>query len=174
MNSSISTLVKRLTEASTAYYETDTPLMSDNEYDALVEQLLALDPTHAFFTSIGANPKADAVALPVPMPSLDKRKPESLKPNDLNKGPYILMDKLDGISALWCSGYNINPKLYLRGNGSQGQDVSHCIRGIQGLKSVGVPSSMVRGELIVPKGVVEGTLARNWVNGQLHQGSPSK
>jgi len=172
--STASSLVKKLQDASIAYYETDTPLMSDNEYDALVEQLMALDPSNPFFASIGANPKADAVLLPVPMPSLDKRKPDTLRPSDLTNGPCVLMDKLDGISALWCSGYSSNPKLYLRGNGSEGQDISHCIRGIQGLRIIGMPSAMVRGELIVPKGVVEGTLARNWVNGQLHQGSPSK
>ena len=166
-----SSLVKRLSDAAVAYYETSEPIMSDMEYDTLVDQLKALDPTNAFFQQIGANPKSNAVSLPVPMPSLDKRKPDTLKETDLKKGPYILTDKLDGISALWCSGYNKKASLYLRGNGSEGQDVSHC-KGIQGLIEAAVPSFAVRGELIVPKGVVNG--ARNWVNGQLHQGTPVK
>jgi len=170
----ISSLVKRLTDAAVAYYETSEPIMSDMEYDSLIDQLKTLDPTNAFFQQIGAKPNSNAVTLPVPMPSLDKQKPETIRDGTLNKGPYILTDKLDGISALWCSGYNRKSSLYLRGNGSEGQDVSHCSKGIQGLIEAAAPSFAVRGELIVPKGVVGETLARNWVNGQLHQTSPIK
>jgi NAD-dependent DNA ligase len=109
------------------------------------------------------------------MPSLDKKKPDTLKSNDVSNGPYILTDKLDGISALWCTGYNsAKSSLYLRGNGIEGQDVSHCIGGIKGLHTVGVPNAIVRGELIIPKGMNQTTLARNWVNGILHQTTPTK
>ena len=167
----ILSLQTQLREAAVAYYETGSPLMTDDAYDALVDQLKVLDPTNAFFQQVGANPSANVVKLPVPMASLDKQKPDTLKPGSLEHGPYVLMDKLDGISALWCADYANKPSLYLRGNGTDGQDVSHCIGGIQGLRSC---NGMVRGELIVPKGVIQGTLARNWVNGQLHQGTPSK
>jgi NAD-dependent DNA ligase len=172
MNSTIASIVQRLKTASAAYYETSTPIMTDEEYDLLVDQLTKLDSNNSYLTQVGSNPKCDAVALPVPMPSLDKRKPDTLKQTDLTKGPYVVMDKLDGISALWCTGYNRKPSLYLRGNGLEGQDVSHCIGGIQGLHTIAVPQAMVRGELIVPKGLFQN--ARNWVNGQLHQGTPSK
>jgi len=168
---SVQTLVNQLTQAAQAYYETDTPLMSDSAYDALVEQLTELDPTNHFLTQIGSSPCTNAVPLPVSMPSLDKRKPDTLKSNDLSKGPYILSDKLDGISALWCCEYTGTQRLYLRGDGIQGMDASHCCKGIQGLKPC---NGIVRGELIVPKGSIAGTLARNWVNGLLHQTTPSK
>jgi NAD-dependent DNA ligase len=174
MNQSVESLVKHLKDASKAYYETSTPVMSDADYDMLVEQLQALDPNNPYLNQVGSNPSSNVVKLPIPMPSLDKRKPDTLRESDLTKGPYVLMDKLDGISALWSTGYNGKPVLYLRGNGVEGQDVSHCIGGIQGLHVLGVPHALVRGELIVPKGVVQGSLARNWVNGQLHQTTPSK
>ena len=155
-------IADRLREASKAYYETDKPLMTDAEYDELLEQLRAANPEHPLLSEVGA-PCSNAVKLPVPMPSLDKKKPEHI--TSLH-GNWILTEKLDGISALWISGYNVKPALYLRGNGVEGQDVSHCIKGIQGLKQSSAHSSMVRGELIIPKGVPN---ARNWVNGAVHR-----
>lgn len=170
---SVKSLVARLREASKAYYETDTPIMSDAEYDELIDQLTRQDPTNPFLKEVGSAPGGTVVKLPVPMPSLDKRKPDTLKPTDTTSGPYVCMDKLDGISALWVSGGNQPNQLLLRGNGSEGQDVSHCQKGIQGLvESVG-GRIMVRGELILPKAAIKGTLARNWVNGVLHQKEPS-
>lgn len=170
---SVEALVKRLREAAKAYYETDTPIMSDAEYDELIDQLTQQAPNHPFLKEVGSAPGGTVVKLPVPMPSLDKRKPDSLKPTDTTNGPYVCMDKLDGISALWVSGANQPNQLLLRGNGTEGQDVSHCYKGIQGLvESVGA-RIMIRGELILPKGSVTGTLARNWVNGVLHQKEPS-
>jgi NAD-dependent DNA ligase len=171
---SVESLVTRLREAAKAYYETDTPIMSDTEYDALLDQLAQQAPNHPFLNEVGSAPGGTVVKLPVPMPSLDKRKPDSLKPIDTTSGPYVCMDKLDGISALWVSGGNQANQLLLRGNGTEGQDVSHCSKGIRGLiESIG-SRIMVRGELILPKASIAGTLARNWVNGVLHQKEPSK
>ena len=169
----VAALVKQLRKAADAYYETDTPIMTDAEYDGLVDQLRTLAPEHAFFSEVGATPTAGVVALPVAMPSLDKRKPESFKALAVGK-KVVIADKLDGISALWVTGYSATPQLLLRGNGLQGQDVTPCAKGIQGLSNLAVPKALIRGELIVPKGVLpEGTLARNWVNGQLHQKTPN-
>lgn len=171
---SVDELVARLRKASESYYETGTMILSDAEYDMLLEELQQIAPNHPYLKEIGPTPKESVVKLPVPMPSLDKRKPESLRAEDVNYNPYVVADKLDGISALWVCGFTKKPALYLRGDGLRGQDVSHCISGIQGLVQCSGPSVMVRGELIVPKGSVSGTLARNWVNGVLHQKVPSK
>lgn len=164
-------LASRLRAAAVAYYETDTPLMTDDDYDATVEQLRKVAPQHPFFTEVGATVREGAVKLPMPMASLDKKKPESV-PSVL-KGKYMMMDKLDGISALWCYGYTRKPALYLRGNGTEGQDVSHCISGITGLVQSASPMAIVRGELILPRDCGE-KAPRNWVNGILHQKNPSK
>lgn len=165
-------IVKRLREASKAYYETDKPLMSDAEYDSLVEELQKLDPKNPYLNQVGYKPTGSVVKLPVCMPSLDKKKPDTFRIDDQGKG-WVISDKLDGISALWVCGYTKKPQLLLRGNGLEGQDVSHCIGGIQGLKASSIPFAIIRGELIAPKGSIQGTLARNWVNGQLHKSSPS-
>lgn len=169
----VAALVKQLRKAAVAYYETDKPVMTDAEYDALIDQLRELAPDHTFFSEVGAMPTAGVIPLPVAMPSLDKRKPENFKVLATGK-TYCIFDKLDGISALWVTGYSATPQLLLRGNGLQGQDVSHVAKGIQGLANLAVPRALIRGELIVPKGVLgDGVLARNWVNGQLHQKTPA-
>ena len=168
---SVPQIVKQLRNAAKAYYETAKPLMSDADYDTLVDKLRMLAPDHAFFKEVGATPSVGVVNLPFPMPSLDKRKPEHFAGKPV-RGSVVVSDKLDGISALWVTGYTATPQLLLRGNGLQGQDVTPFAKGIQGLSRATCPKAMIRGELIVPKGIIQGTLARNWVNGQLHQKVP--
>lgn len=166
---SIQEIVRRLQTASDAYYNTGRPIMSDDEYDALREQLEDLDPQNAFLTSVGAEPKDKTVKLPFSMASLNKIKPGTgavaAYAAKAGQKTWVLSEKLDGISALWYRG-----RLYLRGDGENGVDVSIFAPHIQGLKACG--DMAVRGELITPRGVVEGTLARSWVNGQLHQKKP--
>ena len=84
------------------------------------------------------------------MPSMDKIKPDT---NALSKwkakyaGPYILSAKLDGISGLY-STENNEQKLYTRGNGKVGQDISHLI---PYLKLPTTPDITIRGEIIMKK-----------------------
>ena len=84
------------------------------------------------------------------MPSMDKVKPDSLsKWLTTYKGPYVVSAKLDGVSALFVQNTEGN-KLYTRGNGSVGQDISHLIPYIKTLPSSTVSEDrVVRGELII-------------------------
>lgn len=165
----VKSLVKQLEAASEAYYNSSTPTMTDEEYDMNVAILQNLDPDNAFLKVVGPKPQMDTVKLPYPMPSLRKLHPDSLS-SWRAQGPFIASDKLDGVSALWIPS---TQKLYLRGNGEIGQDVSHIVPHINGLRT---PSSTtdseaaIRGELIVPKSILPN--ARNWVNGVLHQKKP--
>lgn len=73
------------------------------------------------------------VDLPVNMPSMDKIKPDSNALSNWQSkytGPYVLSCKLDGVSGLY---YAIDgkKKLYTRGNGSVGQDISHLLKDIK-------------------------------------------
>lgn len=139
-----------LDESSKAYYN-EEPLMTDNEFDIIKEYMEVKYPKNKVLEQIGApiNDK-NKVKLPYNMPSMDKIKPDT---NALPKwkmkyaGPYVLSAKLDGISGLY-STENGEKKLYTRGNGSVGQDISHLIPYLR------LPSAddiTIRGEIIMKK-----------------------
>lgn len=170
-------LVRQLTKAAEAYYETGTPIMTDDKYDDLRDKLEAIQPDHPFLKTVGAVVRSGAVvSLPVPMPSLNKIKPGTgavanfvrQTRSSTGEDSWVLSEKLDGISALWIPAER---KLYLRGNGLVGQDVSHLIGlGIQGLPVKLEKGLRVRGELLIRKAdVPPNTIGRSLVNGILHQ-----
>lgn len=170
--SSADQVASQLRAAAAAYYNGGADQMDDETYDALVDRLRALDPKHPFLSEIGAPPPAEgAVVLPHPMPSLDKIKPGQDVLGRFLAGSaagFLLSEKLDGLSALWIPATN---KLYLRGDGRVGQDISHLVGlGINGLRPATLPGARtaVRGELVVPRRA----LARSWVNGVIHQKVP--
>lgn len=139
------------------YYNTGDSVISDDAFDILVDVLKTRDPTNKYFRDIGAPVDKNAVPLPFPMGSLDKIKPEK---DNLDAwlakypGPYILSDKLDGASGQLYIQPDGKPKLYSRGDGVEGQDITHLIPYI-------IPSTVdftlipkgtsIRGEIIISK-----------------------
>lgn len=167
----VDALVQKLKRAADAYYNTDTPLMSDAEYDALLETLPA---NHPYRKEVRAPASSGSTfPLPYPLPSLDKIKPgmPALTRFLGAPQPIIISNKLDGISALWNSKTG---QLALGGDGLNGVDVSHTSQHIQGLVKTGQDEYIVRGELIIRKtDAPEDTISRSWVNGLFHQKTPS-
>lgn len=78
----IKELEEKVLQAKEAYYNLNEPIMSDEEFDSLVDELKALDPTNKAVTSIGAIVSSEwkkAKHL-IPMGSLDKvNTPEELE-----------------------------------------------------------------------------------------------
>jgi NAD-dependent DNA ligase len=143
-----------LVERANAAYYNESPIMTDNEYDIVKELLERKYPNSAVLKEVGAPVKKDKVVLPYEMASMDKIKPDTgalASWCDKYKGPYVLSCKLDGVSGLY-STEGPEPKLYTRGNGTVGQDVSHLIKVLNLPKHKGV---VVRGEFIIPKKVFE-------------------
>lgn len=104
-------------------YYNEIPLVSDAIYDTIEEQLLVLKPE-----AVGVgSPVTDGkkVNLPHYMGSLDKIKSEKdiASWTKTHKGPYVISDKLDGISLLLVSDGK-KWKIYTRGKGDVGKDVS--------------------------------------------------
>jgi NAD-dependent DNA ligase len=179
MNSAqISALIKRLEAASYAYHNGKPLLMSDAEYDAAIDQLREASPAHPFLSAVGAPVAAgDEVALPVPLPSLNKTKDQEALTKWLTRYPataYHISAKLDGCSALWLPAAG---KLYTRGDGMRGRDISAFVPHFQGLKPAAATAAApiitaVRGELIMRTDstqIPEGKLARNIVAGALNR-----
>ena len=156
-------IVARLREASDAYYNGGELKMDDETYDGLIEHLKKIDPENPYLEEVGA-PTAGAT-LPYPMPSLDKIKPgEDTLKRFLSGNGFVVSEKLDGLSALW-----YKSRLYLRGNGLIGQEITPLAEHIHGLRP---SAAAIRGELIILRS--EGQpLSRSWVNGQIHQKTPA-
>ena len=164
-----------LRELNDAYYN-EQPLLTDNEYDIVKEYIENKYPSNQVLQDVGAPVERNKVQLPYEMWSMDKIKPDTnALTNWMAKysGPYVLSCKLDGVSGLYTT-ENKEPKLYTRGNGKIGQDISHLIPYLRLPKTKNI---VIRGEFIIPKGVFEDkyktTFAnpRNMVSGIVNQKS---
>ena len=125
--------------------------LTDSEYDIIYDYTQNKYPESEVFNKIGAEFEKNKVDLPVNMPSMNKIKPTTNAVSDWKqkyKGKYVLSCKLDGVSGLYYS-MNGEQKMYTRGDGSVGQDVSHLIKYV-----TGIPNKMnviVRGEFLISK-----------------------
>jgi NAD-dependent DNA ligase len=120
------------------------------------------------------------VRLPYFMGSLDKIKPST---NALEKwlskyeGPFVLSEKLDGISALLYKNNN-KVSLYTRGDGNEGQDITHILKHININTEKLINGDAIRGELIISKNNFKSikeqtTNARNTVSGFVNTKKPN-
>jgi len=135
-------------------YRNEQPIITDNQYDIIQDYIESKYPTNTAVKEIGAQVERNKATLPYSMGSMDKIKPDT---NALAnwmakyKGPYVLSCKLDGVSALYTT-EDTEPKLYTRGDGRIGQDVSHLIPFLRLPKTRGI---VIRGEFIIPKAVFD-------------------
>jgi DNA ligase (NAD+) len=152
------------------YYNTKKAMATDTEYDIIKELMERKYPKNTILEEVGAKIDKNKVKLPYEMASMDKIKPDTNALfNWKNKysGPYVLSCKLDGVSGLY-STEGEEPKLYTRGNGIEGQDISYLIETLDLPKEKNI---VVRGEFIIPKSVFEKKYkskfanARNLVSG---------
>lgn len=146
------------------YYNTKQSLLTDNEYDIVKEYIMKKYPDDKAIQAIGApisgEPGKSKATLPYEMWSMDKIKPDSgelVKWTSKFKGPYALSWKLDGISGLYA-----NNKLYTRGDGKIGQDISHLIPVLNLPKTL--DGMVVRGEFILNKNVFKSKYADRFAN----------
>lgn len=169
-----------LVETSNDAYFNDHPILTDNEFDIIKEyterrELIELKKTRttpAVF--VGAPIKRGKVKLPYIMASMDKIKPDTRAlPQWKSKfnGGNVISAKLDGVSGLFSTETGV-AKLYTRGNGIDGQDVSHIIPHIPSLAVLtSGPQITIRGEFIISKEDFENDYAtessnpRNFVSG---------
>ena len=159
------TLSEIIKYANDAYYN-EKPVLSDNEFDIIKEFLEKRFPEAEVLQEVGAPIQGkNKVTLPFEMASMDKIKPDSgALPGWTAKytGPYVLSCKLDGVSGLYVCDSAGKYRLYTRGNGHIGQDVSHLITV---LKLPKMKRDMaVRGEFIIPKSIFQNKYAETFAN----------
>ena len=158
-------------------YHNSSPLVTDNEFDAIKDYYESMFKKLCVVGAAAATLEKNKVTLPYFMASMDKIKPDTdaLK-NWLYKGPYVISCKLDGVSGLYSTEGNV-PKLYTRGDGSVGQDISHLIPYLRLPREKNI---VIRGEFVIEKATFlnkyksEFANPRNMVAGIINQKSVDK
>ena len=136
-------------KANDAYYN-NKPVMTDNEFDIVKEYFEQKFPNNPVLQTIGAPITKNKVSLPYNMPSMDKIKPDTDALDKWMKkytGNYVLSCKLDGVSGMYTTENNTQ-KLYTRGDGTIGQDITHLLPVLNLPKHENI---VVRGEFIISK-----------------------
>lgn len=150
-------LVEQLKKASQAYYN-GSPIMSDHEFDTLVDQLREENPEHPFLQTVGAPATGNTIKHNTPVGSQEKLKDKkefdkwaAKIPQDIEH-PYLLQHKLDGITIVlnYTDGYLTSA--VTRGDGYKGEDVT------QNIRHMGIPNYLpdnftgsIRGEALLNK-----------------------
>ena len=177
------------------YYEHDSPDISDAEYDALFQELLALEAQHPKLTHPnsptqrvgGAVSKGfSSVTHPIPMLSLDN----IFSPDDLQdfwnrtasrlastEGLVVVAEpKIDGLAVSLQYKDGCFVRGATRGDGLEGEDITENLKTLSEvpLKLNGEPSGTleIRGEVYMPKKGLQALNARMEANGHKQFANP--
>lgn len=165
-------LAERLKKAREAYYNLD-PIMSDSEYDSLLEELKKLDPTNKEVVLVGASQLSSSpftkVKHEIPMGSLNKvNSIEEFKTwaLQIKSEELFISHKIDGLSlGLTYVDGKLTQGLS-RGDGIFGEDITHNIIGIKSIpKSINKPGiCYVRGEVLITKEIFKKCYSNEYAN----------
>ena len=127
-NNTITILEHIINKADYAYFKND-PLLPDPIYDLFIDKLKHIEPDNKLLKTVGLKEINNKTKLPIFMGSMNKikKKPElNTWINKFNSDPiqdFVISEKLDGISVLIVIN-NGKIKLYTRGDGDYGRDIS--------------------------------------------------
>ena len=133
------------------YYNNEEALVSDEVYEEL---LTIYRNKYGPYNEVGAEPTGEKADLPYYLGSLRKVKEEKEVVNWTTgyPGPYLIEDKIDGLTLLIYSrmvnGRRVT-SAYTRGKGYRGKDVSHLL-GYMGLPQL-TTDIAIRGEIVMAK-----------------------
>jgi NAD-dependent DNA ligase len=186
-NLKASELVKILKDADNAYFNSGQAILTDYQYDEIKDYFKEKYPKNPYLKEIGFKPQDKLkVKLPYFLGSQDKIKYENKKELNswiskfFNPLEYVISEKLDGISCLIVSSNDKDEiKLYTRGDGINGQDISKFKDFIKSIPKKLPKGVAIRGELLLSKSnwekvKDEGVNARNLVAGVINSKTPNK
>jgi NAD-dependent DNA ligase len=165
----IDKIVAKLEEANLAY-RTGNEIMSDKEYDSLLELLYSYDPENEIFSKVGIEilDETRKSKLPIDMASMNKIKTIEdiqnwLRLKGINPNTEIVCTpKYDGLSL--CHD-EINTNTWTRGDGEFGQKSDEHYKLIQNHLSLkSDPFSYTYGEVIMPKQVFTDKYSAEFAN----------
>lgn len=137
------------------YYNTGQETISDAAYDMFVDELRKRYPHNTLGIGCKLRDGDNAVQLPFVLNSMDKLKHGETKRitswvNVQKCNEFVISDKLNGVSCLVCFDSTGNVKMYTRGDGYKGADISYFADKIHGVKpKTRIINLNVRGELII-------------------------
>lgn len=192
-------IINLLLQADDVFFNGENTLLKDDIYDIIKDYIRKKYPKDTYLQRVGADVD-NKVTLPYYMGSQNKIKDseeEITKYQKKYSGSYVISDKLDGVSCLIVytklssdkspknKYYPYDIKLYTRGNGTEGQDISHLLEYINGfpnIKNIKDNNLAVRGELIISKNNWEklktegenGANPRNTVSGAINSKTLNK
>ena len=171
----INELEQVITYASDQYYNKE-PVINDALYDILIDFLTINNPKSKVLKNIGAKVK-NKVKLDYWLGSMTKIKSNTNQLSNWttrqkkNDQVYNISDKLDGVSALLVYTNNEQIKLFTRGDGTDGTDISNLVKYLdlpdyETIKKYCIKNKIkgdknliaFRGELIIK----ESTFKKNW------------
>lgn len=191
----ISFLEKKLVSAADSYYNSDSPELTDAEFDKLRYELTDLDPENTVLKQIGAPPKAghlEKVKHKIPMGSLSNctKEGDSANPSfpewhaKRGKEEVVVMHKLDGSSLELIYEKGKLVQAITRGDGVEGEDITQNARKFKNVPNkLGISwSGSVRGEALLmlkdfnkyfegqanPRNAANGTVRRSDGTGAEH------
>lgn len=158
----LTSLERHLTEKYTA----GESEVEDWKYDALIEVIEEKDASFSRPTGAQIREAKNRVQLPYWLGSMDKFKPDDATKiarwvNQNQSDSYVVMSKLDGISCLMTV-LNRKVKLYTRGDGTEGGDISHLIKYLKLPENL--PNIAIRGEIIMKKAIFAEKHASSYAN----------
>jgi DNA ligase (NAD+) len=179
----IAELTARLRRWGAAYFEIDTPLVPDADYDAAMLQLRALEADHPDLHApdsptqrVGGAPLSafQTIAHRMPMLSLDNAFSETeliefhrrvIERLSVSEITYCCEPKLDGVAVSIVYESGLLTQAATRGDGVSGEDITANVRTIRNvplmLSGDDIPSYLeVRGEITIPRSGFEQMNAR--------------
>jgi DNA ligase (NAD+) len=158
LTKTVKNIVEKLFEAKEAYYNTDTPVMSDAEFDKLEDELKKVDPDNGYFKMVGTGGNTKTkVTHQIPMLSAGKAKTTDEVMKWLGKVAHsnqelVVEGKIDGLSATAVYEMGVLTMVATRGDGVVGQDITHIAQYVNIPKTISLNERIeVRGELYIPK-----------------------
>lgn len=161
---SLKKLSQKIKKAKEAYYNSQ-PIISDEEYDALIDELRQKDPTNPLLSEIGEKPPEDSrlkkVKHTIPMGSLNKvneteefeRWAGKHQVEYEKKLLFSLQMKLDGISVEIVYKGGVLVQAITRGDGIEGEDITHNVQLMRIPKRLTTDEDLnLRGEILLSKG----------------------